>query len=238
LLVDFVSFSGELEMLQARLKHTNADLTIVYESDRSFTGLPKERVGINSLLNESAIYLPITGGTDSDPWVNEHSYRREAFAYLIQQDIPDDAIVSVCDVDEFIEPSLLRDELCVWRMSKFQMSARWFQKKEWASLSGQLRYFKDKDIVDLIKTRHNLSTIEGGWHLSSFLSLEDLQTKWRHFSHQELVRSNMDDWVEHCWFQGKAVEDGTFLIEQDVSGLPDAILDGPEFWFRGRPDVA
>ena len=238
MLVDFVSFSGELEMLQARLKHTNADLTIVYESDRSFTGLPKKRVGINSLLNESAIYLPITGGTDSDPWVNEHSYRREAFAYLIQQDIPDDAIVTVCDVDEFIEPSLLRDELCVWRMSKFQMSARWFQKQELASLSGQLRYFKDKDIVDLIKTRHNLSTIEGGWHLSSFLSLEDLQAKWRNFSHQELVRENMDDWVATCWVNGRAVEDGVLLSEQDMSGVPVTVLDGPEFWFRGRPDVA
>ena len=31
-------------MLKARVKHMRADLTVVYESDRSFTGLPKERV--------------------------------------------------------------------------------------------------------------------------------------------------------------------------------------------------
>ena len=232
MLVDFVCYSGESEMLQARLQHMNADLTIVYESTRSFTGLEKPISDLTDL--ENVVHYVIPGGTHSDPWVNEHEFRRSASAYLHSLGLPDDAVIAMCDVDEFLDLTLMRDDLCVWNINKYQMSARWFQKKEWASLSGQLRYFKDKDIVDLIKTRHNLSTIEGGWHLSSFLSLEDLQTKWRHFSHQELVRDNMDDWVEHCWFHGKAVEDGTFLIEQDVSGLPDAILDGPEFWFRGR----
>lgn len=232
MLVDFVCYSGESEMLQARLEHMNADLTIVYESTKSFTGLDKP---ISDLMGlENVLHYVISGGIDADPWQNEYAFRREAFTYLHSLGLPDDAVVAVCDVDEFLDLRLLRDDLCVWNVNKFQMSGRWFQKKEWASLSGQLRYFKDKDIVDLIKTRHTLSVIEGGWHFSSFLSLEDLQTKWRNFSHQELVRENMDEWVEHCWFEGKAVEDGAPLIEQDVSGLPAAILDGPQFWFRGR----
>jgi hypothetical protein len=225
-------------MLKARVKHMRADLTVVYESDRSFTGLPKQRVGIGSLLNESAIYVPITGGTDPDPWVNEYAYRREAFDYLKRIGIPDDAIVTVCDVDEFIDTTKLTDQLSVWMMSKFQMSARWFQQNEWASISGAWGYMKDSDVIGMIQNRGSLPNIVGGWHLSSFLTLEDLQAKWRNFSHQELVRENMNDWVVDCWVNGKAVENGTPMTERDLLGVPVAILDGPEFWFRGRPDVA
>ena len=238
MLVDLVSFSGESEMLKARVKHMRADLTVVYESDKSFTGLPKQRVGIGSLLNESAIYVPITGGTDPDPWVNEYAYRREAFDYLKRIGIPDDAIVTVCDVDEFIDTTKLTDQLSVWMMSKFQMSARWFQQNEWASISGAWGYMKDSDVIGMIQNRGSLPNIVGGWHLSSFLTLEDLQAKWRNFSHQELVRENMNDWVADCWVNGKAVENGTPMTERDLLGVPVAILDGPEFWFRGRPDVA
>jgi hypothetical protein len=117
------------------------------------------------------------------------------------------------------------------------MSARWFQQVELASLSGALGNFKDKDLVDLIRSREYLPEIRGGWHLSSFLSLEDLQTKWRNFSHQELVRENMDDWVEKCWVEGLAVENGNSMTQlAELPDLPAAVLDGPAFWFRGRND--
>jgi hypothetical protein len=232
LLIDFVCYSGESEMLQAHLEHMNADLTIVYESTKSYTGLDKPISDLTGL--ENVIHYVIPGGTDADPWVNEYAFRREAFRYLLGLDVPENAIVAVVDVDEFLDLDLIRPELCVWNINKYQMSARWFQQKEWASLSGAIKHFRGKDIIDLIRTRQLLPVIEGGWHLSSFLTLEDLQKKWKHFSHQELVRDNMDEWVEHCWFEGKAVENGISLIEQDISNVPAAILDGPEFWFRGR----
>jgi hypothetical protein len=151
--------------------------------------------------------------------------------------LPDDALVAVCDVDEFLDLELIRPELSVWNITKYQMSARWFQQVECASLSGALGHFKDADIVDLICSRENLPAIRGGWHFSSFLSLEDLQTKWRNFSHQELVRENMDAWVEKCWLEGLAVENGNPMTQlADLPDLPAAVLDGPAFWFRGRND--
>ena len=222
-------------MLQARLDHMDADLTVVYESTRSFTGLEKPVSDLSGL--ENVLHYVVEGGVDPDPWANEYAYRRDAFAYLLGLDLPDDAIVAVCDVDEFLNLDLLRPELSVWSMTKYQMSARWFQQVEWASLSGALGHFRGKDVIDLIRTREHLPVIVGGWHLSSFLTLEDLQAKWRNFSHQELVRPNMDEWVESCWLEGKAVENGIPMTQlADVGDIPGAVLDGPAFWFRGRDD--
>jgi hypothetical protein len=64
---------------------------------------------------------------------------------------------------------------------------------------------------------------------------EKLKAKWSGFSHQELVRPNMDDWVSECWHQGKAVENGIPMLEQeDFSDIPEAVLEGPAYWLRGR----
>ena len=238
MLVDLISFSGELPMLVAHLKHVQADLTIVYESDRSFTGIPKSLTDISFLCNEKVIYYPIKGCVDSNPWVNEYAQRRDAFAFMLSQDLPDDAIVMITDVDEFPDMSQIIDHsaVTVWMMNKYQMSASWFQKKELSSMSGSVANLRNWDVVDVIKSRSMLPSVDGGWHFSSFLTLEDLQTKWRNFSHQELVRENMDDWVAHCWVHGKAVENGVPMIESiDYSDLPAAILEGPDYWFRVRP---
>lgn len=238
MLVDFVSYSGEYEMLKARLEHMQADLTIVYEANRSYTGLEKPLAGIGDLAADDVIYYAIAGKTSPDPWANEYAQRRKAFEYLMSLDLPDDAIVCVSDVDEFVDPEIARanDALSVWYMTKFQMSARWFQQKENASLSGQLRHFRGNDIIGLIRGRHNLNMIEAGWHLSSFLTLDELVAKWRNFSHQELVRPNMSDWVTECWVNGLAVENGNPMTELDnLDSVPEAILAGPEHWFRGRP---
>lgn len=235
MLVDFVSYSGEAEMLQARMQHMAADLTVVYESTRSFTGLDKMVSDLSGV--EDLLHFVVEGGTSVDPWENEHAYRREAFDYLLGLGLPDDAVVAVCDVDEFLDLGLLTGELSVWKMTKYQMSARWFQHVEFASVSGALEQLRGADVVDLIREREALPVVEAGWHFSSFFTLEDLQTKWRNFSHQELVRENMNDWVEKCWLEGLAVENGNPMTQlADVPDIPAAVLDGPAFWFRGRDD--
>jgi hypothetical protein len=233
LLVDLVAYSGESEMLQARLEHMNADLTVVYESRRSFTGFDKAVSDLSGL--EDVLHYVSDGGVESDPWANEFLLRREAFEYVLGLGLPGDAIVAVCDVDEFPDLALLRPDLSVWNMSKFQMSARWFQKPELASQSGELKSFVGRDVVEVKRNRGRLPVIDGGWHLSSFFDLEGLLVKWRNTPHQECVRENMDEWVARCWVDGVAVEDGVALTEiDDLSGVPAAVLDGPEFWFRTR----
>ena len=241
MLVDFVAFSGEVEMLQAHLKHMNADLTIIYEADKSFTGLPKPLTDVNSFINDKVLYLPIKGGTDPNPWVNEYAQRTEAFEYLLSLDIPGDAVATLCDVDEFMNVDVVQNysDVTVWNMRKYQMSAKWFQKVEMSSMSGSLNSLFGRSFPEIIRSRSVLPNVNGGWHFSSFLTLDDLQKKWRNFSHQELVRENMDGWVSDCWVNGWAVEDGVPMNEvDDLSDIPAAVLDGPEFWFRGRPDVA
>jgi hypothetical protein len=237
MLVDFVNFSGETEMLKARLQHNNADLTVVYEGDKSYTGHDKPLVGIGDLANDKVIYFPIAGEASPDAWANEYAQRRKAFQFLLSLDLPDDAIVIGSDVDEFpvVETLKATPELSVWNMTKFQMSARWFQQHEHTSISGEFRHLKDRDIVAIYWGRAMLNNINAGWHFSSFMTLEGLIEKWRNISHTELVRPNMDEWVTHCWVNGLAVENGQPMTELDsLDNLPKAILAGPEFWYRGR----
>lgn len=239
MLVDFVSYSGELDMLKARLNHIQADLTVVYEGDKSYTGHNKPLIGIGDLASEKVLYLPIVGETSPDAWANEYAQRRKAFEYLMGLDIPDDAILIVSDVDEFPDVELLKvsPELSVWNMAKFQMSAKWFQQIELTSTSGEFRHWKGRDVVAVMWTRAGLPHINAGWHFSSFMSLEGLIEKWRNISHTELVRPNMDQWVTECWVNGLAVENGQPMTEVDsLESLPEAILAGPEHWFRGRND--
>jgi hypothetical protein len=53
-------------MLQARLEHMDADLTVVYESTRSFTGLEKTVSDLSGL--ENVVHYVVEGGVDPDPW--------------------------------------------------------------------------------------------------------------------------------------------------------------------------
>jgi hypothetical protein len=234
LLVDVVMFAGERDLLEARLDIVQADVTVVFEGDRAFTGEPRERVGVGSLPVE---YVPVVTGQDGNPWQNEFGQRRAGFAALTGLGLPDDAVIGLFDVDEIPDPVKIRvpHPVSVWRMDKFQMSARWFQQRELTGVSGLWRDLRGEDVAHVRVSRGGLPVIEGGWHLSSFLSEADLLAKWVGFSHQELMRPDMGLWVSECWRNGWAVENGAELEERTgFEGVPERVLRGPAFWLRGR----
>jgi len=239
LLIDFVCYSGEFDMLKAHLEYFDADLTIIYEGDKSFTGIPKQLSDLSEIVSDRVLYYPIEVGTDPNPWVNEYGQRRAAADYLMSLDIPDDATLMMCDVDEFPDRDTVQhyDQLTVWVMNKFQMSARWFQKQEMSTMTGSMKHFRGRDFVDIVQTRAGLNKVVGGYHFSSFLTEAELVTKWEHFSHQELVRGNMSDWVSECWRDGRAVENGDWLEQRETfDGIPEPVLRGPKHWLRGRAE--
>jgi len=232
-------YAGERDLLEARMKTLEADLTIVVEGTKTFTGIPRTygKPKLPKDLDSKIIYLPFDKQPGDNPWQNEYAQRRAGFVLLEALDLANDTIVGLFDVDEIPCPTRIREitEITAWNMAKYQLSARWYQQDELTGVSGLLGQLRGKDVSELRSRRGTLPVINAGWHLSSFMDEERLKAKWSGFSHQELVRPNMSEWVSECWHQGKAVENGSLLLEQENFGdIPEAILQGPSYWLRGR----
>ena len=239
MLVDVVLYAGERHLLDTRIKYLQPDITLVIQGTHSFTNqkkpifaLPKDVIGVTI---ESHQY--------ENPWDNEKALRHEGSQKLNDLGLPDDAIVGFFDVDEIPDAALIREtpHLVAWDMPKYQMSLSWFQplgdREGLSGVSGQWREVKNKNAQTLRSNRGLHSTVKSGWHLSSFMTLEELKTKWRNFSHQELVKDDMDAWIENCWINGIAVENGKLLVEQPYTDLPKEFLGLPDFLKRTRPSV-
>lgn len=239
MLTEVLMYAGEREMLEARLKTLDTDLTVVVEGTKTFTGLPREhgKPELPKNLAKKVIYLAVDKQPGNNPWQNEYAQRQAGFALLQSLDLEPDTVVGLFDVDEIPCPTRIREitEINAWNMAKYQLSARWYQQHELTGVSGLLGQLRDKDAAQLRNSRGTLPVINAGWHLSSFMDEERLKAKWSGFSHQELIRPNMGDWVSECWREGKAVENGIPMLQQEGFGdIPEAVLEGPSYWLRGR----
>lgn len=242
MLVDVVVYGGERDLLLTRLDYLQADVTIVVEGNRQFQGQPKGWTFLEDGLDvkldgRNVIYQPVESAGLSDPWANERHQRNEPMNILRDLDLPDDAVVGLFDVDEFPDAERIRqsNNVSAWNMAKFQMSLYWFQQHELTGVSGRWGDLKSADLSDLRGRRGVLPRVDSGFHFSSFLDLEATRRKWDGFSHYELKRPNMDDWVELCWFEGRAIENGFLLEERDEVPLAVMVEAGrPDFWRRKR----
>lgn len=235
MLVDVVLYSGERDMLLTREYILEPDITVVVESDHTFTN-KRKGFRFQDKPVENMVYVPYFSNMFSNPWDNEFALRRAAHKAVKQLDLPDDANVAFFDVDEIPDPVTVRElsEVTAWRMKKYQMSAYWYQQDELTGFSGPWGLLKDTDVAVQRQQRGLLPSVDEGWHLSSFLSLEATLEKWLSFSHTELVRSDMPAWVKHCWREGLAIESGSPMIELVESDVPEPVLDGPWYWTRRR----
>jgi len=236
LLVDVVTYSGERDLLQARLDILQPDICLVVESDAFFTGGSK-RLTFQDNPVEGVQFVPHVSPRFPNAWDNEFAQRRAGHNAVKLLEVPGDAVVGFFDVDEFPDPVVVRELSAVtaWRMAKYQMSLHWYQQDELTGVSGRWSDLVNQDIAAVRQQRVLLPSVDRGWHFSSFLTVEGLREKWAGFSHTELVRANMDDWVQHCWTNGLAVENGTPMFEVDDPEVPGRMWDGPEYWARRRP---
>lgn len=242
MLVDVVLYGGERELLLARLDYLQADVTVVIEGDKQFQGQHKGWTFVEQdvwadVKGRDVVYLPIESTRFSDPWANEYHQRNQGMTALRELDLSEGDIVCLFDVDEFPDANLVREphKLWAWNMAKYQMSFRWFQQVELTGLSGRWGELKSADLADLRRSRGLWPRIDGGFHFSSFLDLDATKRKWEGFSHYELKRPNMDEWVEHCWVEGRAIENGQWLEERDDVPLGVMAETGrPGFWGRKR----
>ena len=246
MLVDVVNYGGEFDVLLARLDCLDADVTVLVEGDRQFQGQVKgwtfeeRRDEVPENFTDRLWHVAVKSAQDSNPWVNEAHQRDAAIATLQDLDLPGDAIMGVFDVDEFPDPNLIRmqSEITAWNMSKFQMSLYWYQQDELTGFSGAWDYLRGQSFQQLRMRRNGLPAFKAGFHFSSFGDLAETLRKWDGFSHTELKRANMGAWVEQCWREGRAIENGQLLQERNYldEDFPKFMLelDGPSHWYRRR----
>jgi hypothetical protein len=241
--VDVVLYGGEFELLKARMKYLGADYTVVLESDHFFQGQYKGFTLANRMddLPGSIVYLPTESPNIGDPWQREFYQRNTAQTALEKLNLEDDAVIGLFDVDEFPDRDLVRqrETLTAWSMQKYQGSLYWWQQEELTGVSGLWRDIRGADFADLRRHRGLHEAVHAGWHLSSFGTLEETVAKWDGFAHYELKRPNMAEWVERCWSNGLAIENGNALTERWTlsEDLPELFHNnyGPQHWYRKRP---
>lgn len=235
MLVDVVLYGGERDLLEARRDIIQPDLTVLLEGDLTFTGRPRRIEPLGEYPD--VLHVVVSSSRDSDPWENEYAQRRYASTVLNGLEIPGDAIVGFFDVDEIPDPDLLRERrnITAWRMAKYQMSLRWFQRRELTGFSALWGQVRGDDLAALRKKREAMPAVDAGFHLSSFLTVDGLMDKWLGFSHTEFQRPDLREWIASCWVEGVAIETGERLEERSLDGLPGRLLSGPDYWLRGRP---
>lgn len=235
MLVDVVTYSGERDMLLARLDTLQPDVCVVVESNATFTGTAK-RFTFQQAPVDGVTFVPHLSPGHANAWENEFAQRDAGMNAVRELDVPGHAIVGFFDVDEIPDPVLLREkrELSAWRMAKHSMSVYWYQQDELTGVSGAWSAWQGERVSVTRRHRGLLPKIEGGWHLSNFLAEPELLAKWLGFSHTELRRPNMAQWIAHCLDKGLAIENGQALKQLDNPVLPEPFFDGPDFWYRVR----
>lgn len=235
MLVDVVTYSGERDLLLARVDILQPDVCLVVESNMTFTGKPKRFTFQDNPIAD-VTFVPHFSPEHGDPWLNEYAQRNAGHHAASQLGLPDDAIVGFFDVDEIPDPDAIRSlsALTAFEMAKYQASVYWFEWYELTGVAGPWRDWLGKEVATVRRNRALLPVSKSGWHFSSFLTTSQLVDKWLGFSHTEFQRPNMREWIERCLANGLAIQSGTPLVQDDAPALPEAMFDGPDYWYRKR----
>jgi len=230
-----VTYSGERDVLLARLDILQPDVCVVVEGNATFTGQPK-RFTFQDWPVDGVTFVPHFSAGFGNAWENEFAQRDAGMIAVRELEVAHDAVVGFFDVDEIPDPDVVRsaEDLTAWNMAKYSMSVHWFQHWELTGVSGLWRNWQGERVSVTRRNRVLLPSVDAGWHLSNFMSEQDLLAKWVGFSHTELRRPNMAEWIAHCLGRGLAIENGQALEEIENPELPEPLFDGPDFWYRKR----
>jgi hypothetical protein len=208
-IIDVFLFCNELDMLELRLmEHEEVDIFVIVESRKTFTNLDKD---LNYEQNkdrykkwhDKIIYLIIDSYDDSlkTAWDREH-YTRNYGLDKIKNDlidkkiITDDTLILSSDLDEIVNNNILKtcktlkfDNGKILLMDFYYYNCNWKIQSNWAlakiinykSLDkiyqGKLQNLRDNKGLPII--------YKAGWHLSYFLTVEQISYKLKSFSHTE-----------------------------------------------------
>lgn len=243
MLYDCVLFGGELDILEGRL-HTlspHVDYFIITEADYQFQGQHKGYLldnewGRFSQWHDKIVYIQVPSVRDDNPWVNEIQQRRAAEPAL--QHLTDSDIITVCDVDEWWDPTLFPNdyEVAAFKMAKYHMSLHWYHKHELTGVGGRWSYFRNKDLDhERRMNRAHFPNITGGVHLTTMGDFNEAMTKMLGFAHHEYNNPQLENDMRDFWQEGRFYDD-TFVEVELSPDMPEWIREHrfPQHWYRRR----
>jgi beta-1,4-mannosyl-glycoprotein beta-1,4-N-acetylglucosaminyltransferase len=248
---DTFIFYNELNMLKLRLEELDdlVDYHILVEAGRTFTNKSKQLCyndnkhldGIEKYAHK-IIHLMINNFDDvsnnGNPW-NCEFYQRNYVIKYIKDNLNDDDIILHGDVDEIPNTNTIKYMLnndpidCPYsvEMDFYYYNFNWKIKTNWYLYL----MCKKKDLNVLTLSDYRTKCVpskvikNGGWHLSYFMTLDEIKNKINTFSHQEYNNEtfNNENWINMCIKMGISIFDkGTsnqfnnLIKKNDQNNLP------------------
>jgi hypothetical protein len=244
MIIDAVTFGGELDLMRARLEVLPADQFVIIESNKHYAGQPKSYLFEDNLdaftkWLPKIHYVKIQSLGSSNAWDNDYHQRRNVGLALESLGLADTDTVCLFDADEFWDIDKLEPTVHAWRMPKYHMSLRWYHFDEVTGLTGEWQYFKAQNVDAMRWARESYPIINGGFHLTSMGDLDYLIRKVKGFAHQEYNRPGLEQRLADCWTYGHNIEGHSFTELPDLSHLPDwfGLELLPSEWYRKRPNA-
>lgn len=198
---DGFTYNGESGMLNLRIQELRhvVDLHILVESTKTFSGAERpimyDPTTIPDGLRHKVVHVVVDDSPgDGDAWSREH-HQRDAIRRGLPDDVVAEDILMISDVDEIPNPRavewLLRQEPILRGVWAFRMdfyyydtdhlkAQKWFHARAVAASCPT-----PPSIVRMGPIDGGVIPVHGGWHLSYFMTADQIADKIRSFSHQE-----------------------------------------------------
>lgn len=205
-IIDVVVVNDELDMLESRIKYLYdvVDHFIVIESNYTHSGVPK-KLNVKENVDRFSKYFPkiqiktfsVNSNFDfTDSWKLEVAQRNSVLIFT--DEYSDDDMMIISDVDEIPNKNIfdsikqnVRDRDVVklsQTMFYYNLKNRLVSYPIWgASYVAKKKIIKTHS-ANKIRLNYELpvhSMSDGGWHLTYFMSAEQIQNKIKSFAHSE-----------------------------------------------------
>jgi len=215
MIIDCFTFNKELDLLDARFEYLNdvVDYFLIVEADITFSGMPREFSYIKNIsryrkYSNKILYFPVSIDTSNldftkkvdhfDPtsaaWFVEKTQRNHFISAL--QLFNDSDIVLINDIDEIPSKNAIQSAIrslsndmpmIVCQQQMFYYNFNQVQKDLWdGTIVTSVDQIKKLTAEGVRSKRMSLPYVgNGGWHLSNWMTAEEIQEKIKSFSHQE-----------------------------------------------------
>lgn len=253
-LIDVVQFNGELNMLSGRLEYLGdlVDWFIIVEGNTSHSGLPKDLIYPRNLdryraWQDKIIYVPYSTGAiqmdmrvEGAAWTIEKASRDQASHALSLFSKEDYCLVS--DLDEIPNKQTLKalvqnprgHEALAFQQDLFYYNLKHRTASKWMGpVLSTVGHALALGLSNLREQRWgSIPRVPGGgWHLSYWMTPEEMVQKLRQFAHQEFnklpftdpefIRENISKGQDHLGRQDPSLA----RIPQDRAMFPQDFLE-------------
>lgn len=265
-IIDVFLLCNELDMLELRLtEHEEVDIFVIVESRKTFTNRDKilnyeQNKDRYKKWHDKIIYVIIELYENSfkTAWDREY-YMRNYGLQKIKKDlinkgiIEDDTLILITDLDEIVNNDVLKacknlefNDGKTLSMDFYYYNCNWKMIDKWTV--AKIINYKSLDLIykcniQSLRDNDKLPIIQkAGWHLSYFLTIEQISNKLKSFSH---VEYSGDQYVSYDHIRN-AVENGNDLFKRfdniwmrasETDKLPKNISILPEIFHRTLPEI-